>query len=58
MTSVRLSELTGTALNDFLLRNSGKTWDDVIEARAGFEDINEKRLLLFYKHRKGQADCR
>jgi ATP-dependent DNA helicase RecG len=40
-------ELTGAALNDFLLRKSGKTWDDVIEPRASFEDINEKTVAVF-----------
>jgi ATP-dependent DNA helicase RecG len=42
-------ELTGAALNDFLLRKSGKTWDDVIEPRAGFGDINEKTVATFLK---------
>jgi ATP-dependent DNA helicase RecG len=42
-------ELTGTALNDFLLRKSGKTWDDVIEPRAGVGDIDEKTVAIFLK---------
>jgi len=42
-------ELTGAALNDFLLRKSGKTWDDVIEPRAGFGDIDEKTVATFLK---------
>ena len=42
-------ELTGAVLNDFLLRKSGKTWDDVIEPRAGFGDINEKTVAIFVK---------
>lgn len=29
-------ELTGNALNDFLLKKSGQTWDDVIEPRAKY----------------------
>jgi ATP-dependent DNA helicase RecG len=40
-------ELTGASLNEFLLRKSGKTWDDVIEQRATFEDIDEKAVALF-----------
>ena len=40
-------ELTGAALNEFLLKKSGKTWDDVIEARAKFADINEKAVKIF-----------
>lgn len=42
-------ELTGASLNEFLLRKSGKTWDDVIEPRAGFEDIDEKTVATFLK---------
>jgi len=40
-------ELIGAALNEFLLKKSGKTWDDVIEARATFEDIDEKTIRIF-----------
>ena len=40
-------ELTGASLNEFLLKKSGKTWDDVIEPRASFEDINEKTVSIF-----------
>ena len=35
-------ELTGAALNEFLLKRSGQTWDEVIEFRATFADIDEK----------------
>ena len=40
-------ELTGAALTEFLLKKSGKTWDDVIEARATFADIDEKTVKIF-----------
>jgi ATP-dependent DNA helicase RecG len=40
-------EFKGPALHDFLLRKSGKTWDDVLEPRAGFDDINEKSVAAF-----------
>ena len=40
-------ELTGAALNEFLLKKSGKTWDDVIEARATFVDIDENSVKIF-----------
>lgn len=40
-------ELIGTALNEFLLKRAGKTWDDVIEPRANFDDIDEDMLTLF-----------
>ncbi len=42
-------ELTGASLNEFLLRKSGKTWDDLIEPRANFEDIDEKAVTIFLK---------
>ncbi|GHT18294.1 ATP-dependent DNA helicase [Bacteroidia bacterium] len=40
-------ELTGAALNEFLLKRSGHTWDDVIEQRATFADIDEKSLKAY-----------
>ena len=42
-------ELTGASLNEFLLKKSGKTWDDVLEPRANFEDIDEKTVSTFLK---------
>lgn len=42
-------ELTGASLNEFLLKKSGKTWDDVIEPRASFDDIDEKTVNTFLK---------
>lgn len=42
-------ELTGASLNEFLLKKSGKTWDDVVEPRAGFEDIDERTVATFLK---------
>ena len=46
------SELTGTALNDFLLRKSGKTWDGVVEERATINDIDEATISEFLKAAK------
>lgn len=40
-------ELKGNALMEFLLRKSGKTWDDVIEPRATLADIDEKTVERF-----------
>lgn len=40
-------ELTGASLNEFLLKKSGKTWDDVIEPRATFESIDESTVKIF-----------
>lgn len=42
-------ELTGASLNEFLLKKSGKTWDDVLETRASFDDIDEKAVNIFLK---------
>jgi len=47
-------ELTGAALNEFLLKRSGQTWDDAIEPRATFSDIDEnifKSYLEFSKEK-------
>ena len=40
-------ELTGASLNEFLLKKYGKTWDDMIEPRANFDDIDEKAVNTF-----------
>ena len=42
-------ELTGAPLNEFLLKKSGKTWDDAIEPRATFDDIDEKSFTFYLK---------
>lgn len=42
-------ELKGNALNEFLLKKSGRTWDDVIELRAKFDDIDIKAIDYFKK---------
>jgi ATP-dependent DNA helicase RecG len=42
-------ELTGAALTEFLLKRSGKTWDDVVETRATFDDIDEKTVKIFLR---------
>jgi len=40
-------ELTGAALNEFLLKRAGQTWDNVIEPRATFADIDEKSVQAY-----------
>lgn len=40
-------ELTGASLNEFLLKKSGKTWGDVVEPRATFDDIDETAVAKF-----------
>lgn len=43
------SELTGVELNEFLLKKAGKTWDDVVEAGASIEDIDDESIAQFIK---------
>jgi ATP-dependent DNA helicase RecG len=42
-------ELTGTALNEFLLKRAGFTWDDVIDERATFADIDEPTVKKYLR---------
>lgn len=42
-------ELTGNALNEFLLKKSGKTWDNVPEIVATFNDIDSESVKAFIK---------
>jgi ATP-dependent DNA helicase RecG len=42
-------ELKGNALNEFLLKKAGKTWDDVIEPRAKLENIDITAIEAFKK---------
>jgi len=42
-------ELTGASLNEFLLEKSGKTWDDVIEPRATFDEIDKQSIEIYLK---------
>lgn len=45
-------ELTGTSLNEFLLKRSGLTWDEVTEPRATFDDIDEKSFRMYLEMSK------
>jgi len=45
-------ELTGTSLNEFLLKRSGLTWDEVTESRATFTDIDEESFRLYLQMAK------
>jgi ATP-dependent DNA helicase RecG len=42
-------ELTGAALNEFLLKRAGHTWDDVIEEEASFNDIDEATVKKYLR---------
>ncbi len=48
-------ELTGPALNEFLLKKSGKTWDDIIDERAKFDDIDEQSVKIFLNASKNSG---
>ncbi|MCL2149167.1 MAG: putative DNA binding domain-containing protein [Methanomassiliicoccaceae archaeon] len=43
-------ELTGAALNEFMLRRSGNTWDDVVEPDATLDDIDEGTVRAFIRN--------
>ena len=40
-------ELIGAALTDYLLRKSGKTWDEVTETTASLDDIDDASLKSY-----------
>jgi ATP-dependent DNA helicase RecG len=42
-------ELTGAALNEFLLKRAGHTWDDVVEEDASFDDIDESTVKKYLR---------
>lgn len=42
-------ELKGTALNNFLLKKAGKTWDSLVEPKANFSDIDNQAIEAFKK---------
>ncbi len=42
-------ELTGAALNEFLLKRAGQTWDDVIEDDATLDDIDEATIKKYLR---------
>ena len=48
-TGSTLQELTGLALNEFILKRTGKTWDDIPEQRASINDIDESSVKQFLK---------
>ncbi len=43
-------ELKGTVLNEFLLKKAGKTWDNVIEDDATYDDIDKDTIEKFKKN--------
>ena len=48
-TGSTLQELKGPALNEFILKRTGKTWDDIPEQRASVNDIDEATVKQFLK---------
>jgi ATP-dependent DNA helicase RecG len=48
-TGSTLQELNGLPLNEFILKRTGKTWDDILEKRASNDDIDETSIKHFLK---------
>ncbi len=48
-TGSTLQELKGPALNEFILKRTGKTWDDLPVETATLEDIDEEAIKFFIK---------
>ena len=46
-TGSTLQELKGPALNEFILKRTGKTWDDIPEQRASVKDIDDATVKQF-----------
>ena len=46
-TGSTLQELAGLALNEFILKRTGKIWDDIPEQRATIEDIDKQSIKQF-----------
>jgi len=44
-----LQELKGPALNEFILKRTGKTWDDIPEQRVSVKDIDKATIMQFLK---------
>lgn len=44
-----LQELNGSALNEFILKRTGKSWDDIAEERATIQDIDANTIKHFLK---------
>jgi ATP-dependent DNA helicase RecG len=48
-TGSTLQELKGPALNEFILKRTGKTWDDLTIESAALKDIDEEAVKFFIK---------
>jgi ATP-dependent DNA helicase RecG len=47
-----MQELTGASLNELLLKRAGLTWDELVEPRATFADIDEDSFRLYLQMAK------
>ena len=45
-----VQELQGKDLADFLMKKSGRTWDSIVEERAGFNEIDNDFVEIFKKY--------
>ena len=48
-TGSTIQEMKGHALNEFILKRTGKTWDDIPEQRVSMNDIDESSIKQFLK---------
>ncbi|MGS2762746.1 ATP-binding protein [Sinomicrobium sp. M5D2P9] len=48
-TGSTLQELKGAALNEFILKRTGKTWDDIPVESATLKDIDERAIAFFIR---------
>lgn len=47
-----MQELTGVSLNELLLKRAGLTWDELVEPKATFADIDEDSFRLYLQMAK------
>jgi ATP-dependent DNA helicase RecG len=47
-----MQELTGVSLNELLLKRAGLTWDELVEPRVTFADIDEDSFRLYLQMAK------
>lgn len=50
-------ELTGSSLNEFLLKRAGKTWDEIVEERATINDIDFDSVHAFLQMAAKETVC-
>lgn len=51
-----MQELNGPALQQFILKKMGRSWDDIVNERATIDDLDQKAIDYFL--RKGYENGR